>query len=86
MFDRKRRVFITLLGGAAGWPLAARAQHSSIPVLGILGSASAATYTRTLATLRKGLNEAGYKAVICLSNPAGRSSTTIDCRRSRPSW
>jgi putative tryptophan/tyrosine transport system substrate-binding protein len=60
MFDRKRRVFITLLGGAAGWPLAARAQHSSIPVLGILGSASAATYTRTLATLRKGLNEAGY--------------------------
>jgi ABC-type uncharacterized transport system substrate-binding protein len=50
-----------LLGGAAAtWPLGAAAQRSHIPVLGILGSASAATYTNTLAALRKGLNEAGY--------------------------
>jgi putative tryptophan/tyrosine transport system substrate-binding protein len=56
----RRREFITLLGGAAAWPAAAAAQRSGMPVLGILGSASAATYTNTLAALRKGLNEAGY--------------------------
>jgi putative tryptophan/tyrosine transport system substrate-binding protein len=56
----KRRDFITLLGSAAAFPLAAAAQRSGIPVVGILGSASAATYTNTLAALRKGLNEAGY--------------------------
>src|SRR5262245_45740254 len=56
----KRREFIMLAGSAAAFPLAAAAQPSRIPVLGILGSASAATYTNTLAALRKGLNEAGY--------------------------
>jgi ABC-type uncharacterized transport system substrate-binding protein len=56
----KRREFIMLVGSAAAFPLAAAAQSSRIPVLGILGSASAAAYTNTLAALRKGLNEAGY--------------------------
>src|SRR5215813_973180 len=60
MRDLNRRGVIGLVGGAAAWPLVAAAQRSRIPVLGILGSASAATYTNTLAALRKGLNEAGY--------------------------
>jgi putative tryptophan/tyrosine transport system substrate-binding protein len=56
----KRREFITLLGSAAVWPLAARAQHTKIPVLGFLGSASEARYEATRAAIRSGLNEAGF--------------------------
>jgi putative ABC transport system substrate-binding protein len=56
----RRRDFITLLGSTAAWPLMARAQQSSIPVVGILSSSSLSAFTDLLGAFREGLKETGY--------------------------
>jgi putative ABC transport system substrate-binding protein len=55
----RRRDFITLLGGTAAWPFAARAQPRR-PVIGLLASSTAETLSPNVSAFRKGLAEAGY--------------------------
>jgi putative ABC transport system substrate-binding protein len=56
----RRREFITLMGGAASWPLAARAQQRVLPVVGFVNGGSASGQARYMAAFRKGLGEIGY--------------------------
>ena len=55
----RRREFISLVGGAAAWPLAVQAQ-AAMPVIGFLGSETASLWDDRLAAFRQGLGETGF--------------------------
>src|SRR5262245_56513521 len=58
--EMKRREFITLVGGTAAWPLAARAQQTKVARIGFLGLVSASSHAARLAALRAGLRDRGW--------------------------
>src|SRR5262245_32590223 len=61
MLDLRRRDFITLLGGAATWPLAARAQQAvSIPRIGVLWPGDAPPVSPRMESFRQGLRASGF--------------------------
>ena len=62
-YIRRRKFLATLLGGAAAWPLAARAQQAAMPVVGYLGFTSPSDEVERISSFRRGLKEAGFDEV-----------------------
>jgi putative ABC transport system substrate-binding protein len=60
MLGIRRRDFITLLGGAVAWPLAARAQQRTLPTVGLLFSGTPETNGDEVTALRRGMSETGF--------------------------
>ena len=56
----RRREFVGLVGGAAAWPLAARAQQPPIPVIGFLSAAASTQYVPLVQSFHRGLRDLGY--------------------------
>jgi len=56
----RRREFIVVVGGVAAWPLAAHAQQSAMPVIGLLGSATAGGWAPYVSAFHQGLRDGSY--------------------------
>ena len=84
----KRREFITLLGGAAAWPLAARAQQPAMPVIGFLGGSSPADRRTSCDRIRQGVRESWLRRGPERGDRVslGARTNTIDCPTSQPIW
>ena len=79
MLDVKRRQFITVLGGAAAWPLTARAQQPArLPTIGVLGAATASIESQRITAFLDRMHELGW-----IEGPPSPSS--IAGRRAAPS-
>jgi hypothetical protein len=81
----RRREFITLLGSTAAWPLAARAQQPTLPVIGVLDVRSPGTTETLLRAFRQGLKESGYvEGENVTLDYLWADNQQINCQRLRP--
>jgi hypothetical protein len=81
----RRREFITLLGGATIWPLAAHGQQPKLPTIGFLGASTAAGFSGWVAAFTKRLHELGWtRGVPLRSSIVGRRDAASATVRSHP--
>ena len=82
----RRRAFITLVGGAAAWPLAPRAQQAAVPTIGYLDSRSPDAVAARLRAFRQGLKEAGFVEGENVAILYRFAENQMDRRSWRPIW